>query len=70
MWQHVAPDQDLHCLLSGISMQNTVEVKLFTRISKTTDRLIQMKRMDKSNGWSTRPVRVMDSSPDSAFPIT
>ena len=32
MPQNVVSELGLHCLLTGISMQNTVKVKIFTRI--------------------------------------
>ena len=31
MPQNGASDQDLHCLLRGMSMQNSVKVKIFTK---------------------------------------
>ena len=45
---HMAADQDLHCLLTEISMENAVKIKTSTRDPKTRNELIQMTRMDKS----------------------
>ena len=49
---NAASDQGLHCLLIGISMQNTCAVKVKTLPEKplTTNWTIQMTRKDKSNG--------------------
>ena len=43
-----ASDQGLHCLLTGISSQNTAKVKIFTRTPITRNGFIQTIRMDQS----------------------
>ena len=44
----VASDEDMHCLLVGISMISTVKVKSSLEIPKTKNGLIQMIRMENS----------------------
>ena len=49
--QNAASDQDLHCLLTEISMENTVKMeKNPLETHKTRNGLIRMIRMDKSTG--------------------
>ena len=50
MLQNVASDQNLHCFLTGISMQNTVNVKIFAKNPK-----IQMDSSKK--GWTSLLVK-------------
>ena len=50
MPQKAASDQGLHCFLKGLSMQNTVKVKAFTKYPKTINGLIQEARIDQSTG--------------------
>ena len=45
-----ASDQGLHCLLTEISMENTVKNILSKLPPETRNGLVQMIRMDKSTG--------------------
>ena len=45
--QNAASDQGLHCLLTDISMQNTITMKTSARIPSTCNGLIQMLKTDK-----------------------
>ena len=47
--QLAASELGQHCLLTGISMQNTVKIKTSLETSHTRNELIQMIRIDKSN---------------------
>ena len=48
MPQYLASHQDLHCLLTEISMENSVKMKNLPETLKTKNGLIQMIRMNKS----------------------
>ena len=48
MPQNAAPDEGLRCLLTEISVQNTVKMKTSTRTPKTRNGLVQMIKIDKS----------------------
>ena len=56
--QNAASDQGLHCLFSGISLQNTVKIKTSNPPPKSRYGLIYMARMDRS----TREKRVKMAS--------
>ena len=59
--QNAVGDQDQHCLLTGISKQNTIEMKTFTRIPKTRNKLVQIIRMDQST--SRKGLQCLGRSP-------
>ena len=66
MPQNTASDwESLHCLLTEVSMQNTVKVKYSPETSKSTNRLSQMIRMNKS----TCQKRVAVSLTDYVMPV-
>ena len=44
---NAASDQGLHCLLTGISIQNRIKMKKYTRHPKIRNGLVQLIRMEK-----------------------
>ena len=63
MPQNVASELGLHCLLTGISMQNTVKVKIFTTI-------LQIINPNNKSAGQNDLSKGQDSSPVSTLPST
>ena len=53
--KNAASDQDLHCLLTGISMQNTIQMNTSPRTPKIKNVLIKMVRIVSERNRLQRP---------------
>ena len=56
--QNAASNQDLHCLLTGMSIQNNIKMKSTSDTPPFEDGFVQLIRMDKS----IRQIRVKDGN--------